>query len=581
MAGFFGGMAQGLTQGVSTGAQLRNQREIAGLRRAQNERAQQVHDQQMAEHQRAQMQRTARDFYGAMQSGDEAMATRIVQQNPEVFRAALHLNEKRHPIGAAQVSDDGEWSLLIGSEHTGTAGLWTQDGQPSAQAEDQVLGFRPEDVARFAGIEAPEPDLEWREGVYFDKRTGDPVADHREMMSQGSQFSEPMRHEELGWVQRGPDGRLYQLDAPGASGTGAGGAGLDLTPGSTDYNRIYDTLGQQVNNYVRRQVGEEFIGDPNVAHVESWARDAALNVYRQEAEAGHLMPPHEVGNAAARLAFSGDYPLLHPQRAMEAAAEQIDQERKEAGEGRMSRRHVDEEAVQARAQQIQAQEAERLRAELAQMYAGQGAGRQAPGQQMTPGGQQMFAGQQAEQGPGAADALPYRDQRTGLSFGEGMAGGPILPRDQLGMGLERPETISNNPVRVNDSAAVQARNRALDAVGDSMQTARDYYTDPDGMYQRNTAGLREGIGKAGDAWWRGYETVEGVRQNVAGLFQRRAEAPPEDVAATIEEVVQGRTPSRDALGKTIRWALEHEDQVDAALMRRLRELARRTMERAE
>lgn len=158
------GATQGLRQGAQLGMDLRNQQARLGLAKSQEQRQQEQHamDQQIDEtsleaNERKLFKDRAGQLYGALQQGNEDVASRIVEQNPEMARSAFGLSEGRDPIGVKQIDEDGKYSLLINNRETQSAGPMTPDAAPS-EPGGEVVKFGPEEVRQFAGLEADESE---------------------------------------------------------------------------------------------------------------------------------------------------------------------------------------------------------------------------------------------------------------------------------------------------------------------------------------------------------------------------------------------------------------------------------------
>lgn len=155
------GVTQGLTQGFQKGSRLgmeaRNQSERLGLAQQKEQRQQEAHELDLEATQRDLFKDKAGQLYGALAQGNEEMAGRIVQQNPGMVRSAFGLPEGREPIGVSQIDDEGNYSLLIEDQQTGTAGPMTPDGGPSVPG-GQTVKFGPESVRQYAGLEPDESE---------------------------------------------------------------------------------------------------------------------------------------------------------------------------------------------------------------------------------------------------------------------------------------------------------------------------------------------------------------------------------------------------------------------------------------
>lgn len=465
---------------------------------------------------RQNVMRLGQSAYRALVSGENDRASQIIASQGDYLAKELGLGPDRKVVGVERVGD--RVALSIENSKTGTTGTMTE--RASADPDDQVISFTLADFGQMVGI---EPDR---------------------------RFSDPKAMEGMGIGQFGPDGKWHSItsekDRRAGSGAGGGAGGGASGIDSTDAQRVFGRARTGVEDNFRKHLGEQFMGDPEIAPVHAVAADTAYAVTEMGYNNGMQFVPERVGNYAAQLALSPEFQGLRRDNAIKMAEEE------RQGLPRGQRGDFD---VNARAVEIQNQAAQRHHmAVMSAVFgepeafgalpdgAGSDEGAPAPGAQ--PGANASTSPQQRPVSPGGLTPAPTA-------------------------GTERPqltgESITDRLRAQNGSAARNAGLRVRESVAghlEEQRKRRDEFRKEwlgDNPYE---AERQAGLIHPAKGWGEIGGSVGGVAGSAldfaGGLAGGQAPAPPSGQAAGFFETVHaGRDPTPDQLDAAIIYAREN------------------------
>lgn len=355
------GMAADEADEARTYARGRDAKTDARLERAEDRV---VEDRETAAQERArqQLERDGQRVYRALSTGDNDLANEILRTHGDELGQMIGLGPDRKVVGVDV--QDGKMALRIENATTGSTGPMTENG--SADGTDRVMTIPLSSFGQMVGIS---------EGRY-----GEPEVINGALM------------------QRGSDGKMEVLLKPEdlrGSGIGRGGP-VD----SVEFDRVMKATGGAVKDVYRTQLGEQFMGDPEMAQAQGFASASSYVVSELAYREGLEFNPNLIGTEAARLSLTPEFAALRLSEATSIAEKEKD------ALGRGERGKFD---VEKRANEIRDETARRLTESVAQIALENP--QQFMGEQAAPAQQ----GGQAPAAPGAAPAQPGAQAAPGLA----------------------------------------------------------------------------------------------------------------------------------------------------------------------